>query len=220
MSLLQHQMQTGYRNKISLIYFLFIATSGHNPQFHSISLLHHLTCLIFTFSSLTDYPGVIFLWLLCYLNTYRMSLLPTPTVPSKNFNLRICILNNSIHAFELIILKVLPAPPGNSVENVQLFNSNKMLLFIKIFLQLEDMGTKDFIRRANAFSPHLHPCNSKSLLKQNKTYPDCVSATWSGTQKKHKNKEPSPPTTAKNRSNKWRRLFIDKNTQRCSSYLF
>lgn len=141
-----------------------------------------------------------------------MSLLPTPIVPSKNFNLRICILNNSrlwTHYPE-------SAPP--SVENVQLFNSNQKLLFIKIFLQLENMGTKDFVRRANAFFPSLHPCNSKSLLKQNKIYP-VYQPREVAYRKSTRVKNLHPPTTAKNRSNKWRRLFIDKNIQRCSSYL-
>lgn len=58
------------------------------------------------------------------------------TVPSKNCNLRKCILNNLILRFKLIILKA----PHPSLPHILfrvflwLFNSNQKLLFIKTFL--------------------------------------------------------------------------------------
>lgn len=108
---------------------MYIATSGHNPQFHSIGLLHHLTLLIFTFSSLSDYPGVEFLIVLLS-KYYRMSLLipPPPTVPSKNFNLRKCNLEQFNSQIQTHYLE---RSPPHSVENVQLFNSNQKLAFHK-----------------------------------------------------------------------------------------
>lgn len=67
--------------------------------------------------------------------------------------------------------------PNHSFENVQLFNSNQKLLFIKIFLQLEDMGTKDSVRRANAFSPVFIHVTVNHLLKQKQTHAECGLAT-------------------------------------------
>lgn len=77
-----------------------------------------LPLLIFTFSSLSDHPGVVFLQL-CYLNTteWVCSFYPQ-TVPSENHNLRKCISNYLIHRFQLINLKAQSS--SHSTENVSL----------------------------------------------------------------------------------------------------